>query len=539
MPAKHLDLLTRDFLSGSSNPYRPFDSFYDLQDPTFLSFKIDFFPDLGMSMPTDAYSAGGLFRPSTAEAGAEGNSFMSYTFYDSAAEYLARIGAPARQAALEQFISLLKKLTYQAPWYFQSVGGLAEMYKIEKNINFRAKDKVLTIDCLESIDMRMSLLADLYRFVSFDALNHREVLPYNLRTFSMNIHVLEMRRFNTTFGVLADSLAQGPRPTQGEDKQKELIKNASNRNVFGAGSTLFSGTFDNIGNVADSVNNALGGLFTNLGSQPGPNNLNSIKSAFEAISVQTFSFRDCEFDFFSEAPAYLDSVSVKDSPEATFKFKINVGKIEKVGVYPFYDYVISEWTKNTRMNKIALEETKGNYTDPYFEPNDLKSPERGPGSEKFTNYREYRESIFPTSNPSAVNAETDAYKAITEESKALRRGPLEGALSRIVQATAPFVNNAINQGLGELTGGILGTAPLGNVYGERSFIQQATEALNDFLTPGNQLTTDQTSAQVSRETLNQDIFGTPPGGQPHTVTNIYQGVPPLPTQQLGDENVFE
>ena len=191
------------------------------------------------------------------------------------------------------------------------------------------------------------------------------------------------------------------------------------------------------------------------------------------------------------------------------------------------------------MNKIALEETKGNYTDPYFEPNDLKSPERGPGSEKFTNYREYRESIFPTSNPSAVNAETDAYKAITEESKALRRGPLEGALSRIVQATAPFVNNAINQGLGELTGGILGTAPLGNVYGERSFIQQATEALNDFLTPGNQLTTDQTSAQVSRETLNQDIFGTPPGGQPHTVTNIYQGVPPLPTQQLGDENVFE
>jgi hypothetical protein len=355
----------------------------------------------------------------------------------------------------------------------------------------------------------------------------------------MNIHVLEMRRFNTTFGVLADSLAQGPRPTQGEDKQKELIKNASNRNVFGAGSTLFSGTFDNIGNVADSVNNALGGLFTNLGSQPGPNNLNSIKSAFEAISVQTFSLRDCEFDFFSEAPSYLDSVSVKDSPEATFRFKINVGKIEKVGVYPFYDYVISEWTKNTRMDKIALSETKGNYSQPYFEPNDLKSPDRGPGAEKSTNYREYRESIFPTSSTSPVNAETDAYKAITEESKALRRGPLENALSRIVQATVPSINNAINQGLGELTGGILGTAPLGNVYGERSFIRQATEALNDFLTPGNQFTGDQTSAQVSREVLSQDIFGAPPGGQPHSVTNIYQGVPPLPTQELGDENVFE
>ncbi len=56
-----LDKLVRSFLHGS-NPHTEFDPFKDLQDPTYLSFKIDFFPDGGMSIPDDAYSSGGLFR---------------------------------------------------------------------------------------------------------------------------------------------------------------------------------------------------------------------------------------------------------------------------------------------------------------------------------------------------------------------------------------------------------------------------------------------------------------------------------------------
>jgi len=516
MPAKHIDLLTREFLSGSSNPYRTWDPFHDLQDPTYLSFKVDFFPDLGLSMPLDAYSTGGLFRPSgaaTTQGNTKPDAIMSYSFYDSAAEYLARIGAPARQAALEAFISKLKRLNYEAPWFFQSITGLGDIYKIEKNMNYRAKDKILTLDCLESVDMRMTMLADLYRFSSFDIENHREVLPYNLRTFTMKVHVLEMRRFNTTFGVIADSIAK--RTVYGEDKQKELIKNASDRNVFGTGSSLFSGTFDNIGNIAQSVNNASGGLFTNLGSQPGPNDLFNIKSAFEAISVQTFILRECEFDFFSEAPAYLDAVTVKDAEAASFKVKIHVhGKIEKLGVYPFSDYVISEWTKNTRMNKIDLKETGSTYSNPYFERNDLKPPD--------IKYREYRESIYPSQGNSSENAETDAYKSIAEESKALRRGPLENALSRIVQNATPYLRETINQGLGELTGGVIGTAPLGNIYGDRSFIRDATEALNDFLTPGNQITSGQISATPVQDVLPQDIFGPPPTKPPHQNTNVFK-----------------
>jgi len=527
MPAQHIDLLTRKFLSGSSNPYREWDKFHDLQDPTFLSFRIDFFPDLGLSMPLDAYSTGGLFRPSgaaTTQGNTTADTIMSYSFYDSAAEYLARIGAPSRQAALESFIFKLKKINDEAPWYFQSITGLGEIYKIDKNNNYRAKDKVLNIDCLESVDMRITMLADLYRFLSFDIENHREILPYNLRTFNMKVHVLEMRRFNTTFGIIADSITN--RTVYGEDKQKELIANASNRNVFGPGSSLFTGTFDNIGNLSRTINNAAGGLFTNLGDQSGPNDFFNIKSAFEAISVQTFTLRECEFDFLSESPNYLETVSVKDPEMASNKIKILVhGKIEKLGIYPFEDFVISEWANNTRMKRIDLTETKSNYSEPYFERNDLKSPERRDSNNLYGDYREYRESIFPSSGKSPENTETDAYKSIAEESKALRRGPLENALNRLVQNATPYLRETLGQGLGQLTGGVIGTAPLGNVYEDRSFIRRATESLNSFLTPGNQITSGQNSQSPSREVLSREIFGPPSTKPPHQVTNVYGKAP--------------
>ena len=495
MASRHLDTLVRDFISGSSSPHTPFDSFKDLQDPTFMSFKIDFFPDGGLSLPSDAYSSGGLFRGSSEST----ENIMAYAFGDSASNYLAKIGAPTRQAALQKFKDLLYRIQEEAPWYFQQVSGLAELYKIDKAINYRGKDKVLVIDCLESIDLRMSLLGDLYRLVAFDFQNWREVLPANLRTFNMEIHVLEMRNFNTTYGLIADALADPPRPFKGEDRQKELEK-AQRKNVFGGpGTTLFAGLTTGLGNITSSVNNALGGLFTNLGDNAGNDSSSTFASTFEAVSVQTFRLKDCEFDFFTEAPSYLDTVSVKDSPEATFKFKINVGKIEKVGYYSFYDYVLSEWTKNVRTpSTIILED--GDYSKPYFEPYDKKAIESGPGVSNYSNYQSYKESIFPTwRTQSKASAEAE------DASDKLRKRPLENALSGLMRAVTPYATNAINDVLGKWTGGVLGTAPLGNVYGEKSFIQRATTALNDFLTPGKQ-TSDNNSYSPQQELLNKGIL---------------------------------
>ncbi len=225
MASRHLDKLVKSFISGSSNPAGSFDPFADLQDPTYLTFKIDFFPDLGLSIPDDAYSSGGLFRKMIQQ------DITNYGFYDSAAEYLARIGSPARQHYLEIFANLLYRIQEEAPWYFQSITGLGDLYKIDPANNFRGKDKVLTIECLESIDLRMSLLADAYRNLAFEVQGMREVLPINLRTFNMHIHVLEFRRFNTTFGVIADELAKTGRTVQGQANQQAAL-DAKRRNVF-------------------------------------------------------------------------------------------------------------------------------------------------------------------------------------------------------------------------------------------------------------------------------------------------------------------
>jgi hypothetical protein len=548
MGALHLDKLTRSFLEVGRDPSN-FNAFSDLQDPTYLSFRLDFFPDDGLSFPDDSYSSGGLLRPS-GESG-----LIGYGFYDSATDYLARIGSPNRQLYLEAFVKMLRSLQNDAPWYFQTITGLGDLYKIDPAIPFRGKDKVLTIDCLESIDLRVTLLADLYRNLAFDMQNMREVLPINLRTFNMAVHVLEFRRFNTTFGVLADQISKKrgiERPTTGQASQQNTI-DSNRRNVFNQNnSSLFTGTFDNINSLATGLNTQLGGLFTNLGQQAGQSYNTEVESAFEAISVQTFFLKDCEFDFYSEAPGYLETVSVKEIPEATHRFKIKVGKIQKTGYYPFYNYVISEFAKYSNISSSDVAAQYGtNRNSPSPKPHYFE--ERDPGAADTETFFNTREAIFPSADQAPKKASSNAYSRSAGEADNLRRKPLERLLGGLLDNATNFVNTGLNQALGNLTGGLLGTAPLGNVYGDPSFIRRAVDALNNFFTPGNQINTGQTSATPPQEilgnikfqALNLESTISPPNvgfSAPSTESfnqnNIYSGTPPLPTDQPSNSNVF-
>ena len=479
--SRHIDKLVKSFLSGSSNPNLLYDKFADLQDPTYLSFKLDFFPDGGYSTPDDAYSAGGLFRKPSGLYGVN----SGYAFFDSASDYLARIGAPVRQQYLEIFIDLLYNLQKYAPWYFQSVSGASDLYTIDPSINFRGKDKILTIDCLESIDMRVSLLADLYRNLAFDLQGMREVLPINLRTFNMKLHVLEFRNFNTTFGIIADHY--GNRSTNGQANQTSQ-DSSFRKNVFNTANTsLFTGG-QNI--VNNAINNLTGGLFSNQGSQAGNNPDLSLDSAFEAISVQTFTLKNCEFDFFSEAPGYLDSLSVKDINEATHKFKIKIGKIEKSGIYSFDNYIISEYAKDSFTGDIVSQELGRNApspSNPYFEETDYKYLN---SSDTF--YTNYRESIFPQ------NKLIDEYRKAQDASDALRQSPISRFINSELKNAANLLNVDLNSQIGKATGGLIGTNPLGNVYGKPSNADVIVNALNDFLNPGSQFTTPSATKSTSQ-----------------------------------------
>lgn len=528
MGSNHTDKLIKSFISGSSNPLTPYDAFSDLQDPTFLSFKIDFFPDMGSSIPDDQYSSGGLFRKKVDQ--------LDYTFFDSAADYLYRIGSPARQHYLEIFANLLYNIQTKAPWYFQSITGLSDLYKIDPAVNFRGKDKVLTIECLESIDLRLSLLADTYRNLAFDMQNMREVLPINLRTFNMTVHVLEFRKFNTTFGIIADTLAKNGRSTMGQNRQVDEIQ-ARRKNVFSNNnSTLFSGTFNAAADFLTNANSQLGGIFSNTGSISGPN-IGSIKSAFEAISIQSFVLKDCEFDFFSEAPGYLDNVSVKEIPEATHKFKVKVGKIQKTAYYAFDNYVISEFAKFSKINPADIKQSalgrSFNSSPEYFEETPYDSVDNPP-SDPYSTFRDKRESIFPTEgNP--TSAQADAYAKALEDSAYLRKKPLERLLGGVIRNATRLANTSINNEIGEATGGVLGTSPLGNIYGDPAFIRGAANALNDFLTPGSQLGTNNVSAKPPTEILQNIKFETLKlvGFDNHTV-----GFEKPPPSVFEDSNVF-
>ena len=306
------NFLTRGFV----NTQQDLDPFMVVQDPTFLTFKVEFFFPGYVNSPQDGtstsdyllsdqylfnnFSQEGLLVPPKYNIDTAGfnmnnsptkptfsKSFSptEYYFNDSAEDYLYAIGSVQRIGYLRTFKQLLYRLQQETPWYFQKISGMDSMYKIDPG-NISKKEALLTFECLESVDMRMSLLADAYRQAAFDFERHREVLPHNLRTFKMRIHIYEMRNFNSTYGVIS-SLLGGVSGIQYQD-----------------------------------------GILTS-----------NFQPVFDAISVQTYELGMCEFDFYSMAPSYMDEASVSDISQATYKFGVKFGSVRKIAKYSFYNYL--------------------------------------------------------------------------------------------------------------------------------------------------------------------------------------------------------
>jgi hypothetical protein len=171
-----------------TNLYYTEDKYLLYQDPTWLGFKLLFEFDqkdsrLMYSGPTKGVSDNiEEFIPNTA-----------YT-------YLRNIGDLGRAKYLSKFVNHLRNINETTPWFFQTIEGLGEAWKRGyQDDGFKSalpKDRKITIGCLESIDLRMSALMDLYRKACFDWQYRREMVPWNLRTFSVYIYVYELRKIN-------------------------------------------------------------------------------------------------------------------------------------------------------------------------------------------------------------------------------------------------------------------------------------------------------------------------------------------------------
>lgn len=101
-----------------------------------------------------------------------------------------------RYYALKRFTKILSYINCNAPWFFKSIKGLSKAG--EPIIGDFSKDRTIEIECnQDAIDMRLTTLMDLYKFVCYDDFSNKEILPDNLRKFDLLVMV-----FNTPIKTL-------------------------------------------------------------------------------------------------------------------------------------------------------------------------------------------------------------------------------------------------------------------------------------------------------------------------------------------------
>jgi len=97
---------------------------------------------------------------------------------------------------LEKFINTLLLLNKEMPWYWKSISGVDNAIKVYENFGesyHGGDDATLEITCLESINLAISGLMDLYRQAVYDSSKWTQVLPENMRKFRMQVIVSEVR----------------------------------------------------------------------------------------------------------------------------------------------------------------------------------------------------------------------------------------------------------------------------------------------------------------------------------------------------------
>ena len=333
-----------NFLSGFKNTPQG-----GYEDPTYLGFKIIF--DFEGALPIgadDGLPPSPLFKDSAYGTSANGSmagtnpfGLNEYNFrgnnidFHSAQSYLVQRedgynnGQGGKRAdALNQFKNLLKQINNESPWFFQSIQGLDKLASVAKTgyngaanaeIGFnshRTSGKFLTFSCLESLNLRVSTLAELYRQSTFDFDYMREVVPRNLRKFKMFIYVSEIRNLNKTSRLSALSAS-----AQALGATTNLLTNGMNPgNSLGEGSTP---------NAAQ--NSLVSGILNKSGLQSDFQALSNFGNQTEQSGVTPyiiFECGQCEFDFDSTTPIKntMDNGSGQATPE-TASFIVHVGKI--------------------------------------------------------------------------------------------------------------------------------------------------------------------------------------------------------------------
>lgn len=212
-----------------------------------------------------------------------------------------------RKQMLEAFKRGLQFINQNCPYYFQSLNGLDGLLKKEvgsyhKKAGAPLRAGTLTVDCLESIDMRIFGLSELYRKSIYDYTNHRVMLPENLRKFRMWIVVTELRNIQLSYGI------------------NDILNPFSIPAVAQAANFL-----DSFNSQTGLLNNTEGLLQKSTNAEvPGTEKFGTYEMGPYAFVYQ---LDQCEFDFDDTFPSYAQ-IDNKGGTAVSTKFKIHVGRVK-------------------------------------------------------------------------------------------------------------------------------------------------------------------------------------------------------------------
>lgn len=292
----YADSITKSFLSyaNPSDTQQAKSAILDHQDPTYIGFYLEIVPSLNLPDDYDDLPHG-LFTSDP-----KVNPYSTYNYLISRGEYLR---ASYILAFEKDFLKLLK----EAPWYFVKVSGLSDSWKIEPGNSYRGKDKKITIETLESIDMKMTYLLDLYRKAVFDATWMRWAVPDHMRYFKMNITVAEVRPMKIGTNSLLTSADGGFGLIYDRDKSNLKTSQAESNT-----------------------------------DQDNQNGLYDTTAPWSSGTFIRFQYSQCEIDVFSEAPPFLESATVSVAEAAANKLVIKTHVIKERNVYGLLGAIIQD-----------------------------------------------------------------------------------------------------------------------------------------------------------------------------------------------------
>jgi hypothetical protein len=311
---KYTDSITKNFLSYGQPRIAPNGGvILEWQDPTYLGFQ------WRILNTTDYTRASGELDLDYYPQGL----FLADEDPDSAYSYFIRTNQGSRAAMIKEFRTGFIQLLKEAPWYFTKVSGLADIWKITPGNSYRGKDKKLTIETEEAIDLKITYLMDLYRKAVFDPNWMRYALPENQRMFAMELVVAEVRPMQTTLQTWSDLNAGSSNPG--------IILND------------VGGLFQAAGNFADRIGaiGGIGGAIANAGVSAVAGQI-GLRAPWSTTTFLSFRFEQCTFDVFQSAPNYLESVGKIADTKAVNNIVINTPIISEVNSYGLLGAVLKD-----------------------------------------------------------------------------------------------------------------------------------------------------------------------------------------------------